>query len=149
MFALLPARQAFGLMPSRMVATCERSCEYFMDDDNGGATTVEARAEFLHQYYFPRLAWAKLTLSPMKTTFFTTGIKILGHQCTKTGRRPSADKIEALLAEVVAYRRAFHLSAHLLRRYRFRFDRVVCDEGHALKTIKSIRPFHSGRSHHR
>ncbi|KAJ5679602.1 hypothetical protein N7462_007846 [Penicillium macrosclerotiorum] len=51
---------------------------------------------FLHQRYFPRLAWAKLTLNPRKTAFFVDRTKILGHECSITGIRPSADKIAAI-----------------------------------------------------
>ncbi|GAQ40884.1 hypothetical protein BA78_7746 [Aspergillus niger] len=51
---------------------------------------------FLHFHYFPRLAWAKLTLNPKKTHFFTSSIGILGHERAKGGLRPSADKITAI-----------------------------------------------------
>lgn len=70
---------------------------YFMDDDQGGASTVEDLLAFLHRRYFPRLAWAGLTLNPKKTTFFSSTIGILGHHCTKTGLRPSIEKIQALM----------------------------------------------------
>jgi hypothetical protein len=35
---------------------------------------------FLAEHYFPRLAWARLTLNPRKTYFFIDEIKILGHK---------------------------------------------------------------------
>ncbi|KAL3247644.1 hypothetical protein ABHI18_012339, partial [Aspergillus niger] len=70
--------------------------DHFMDDDTGGAASVEDLLDFLHSQYFPRLAWARLTLNPKKTTFFTKQVTILGHQCTENGIRPSADKIAAI-----------------------------------------------------
>ena len=35
--------------------------------------------EFLYNYYFPQLVWAKLTLNPAKCTFFINLVKILGY----------------------------------------------------------------------
>lgn len=57
--------------------------EYFMDDDQGGAETFEELVQFLHERYFLRMSWAKLTLNPKKTKFFRTKIGILGHECTR------------------------------------------------------------------
>lgn len=70
---------------------------HFMDDDQGGAESAEELLVFLHLRYFPRLAWSGLTLNPKKTTFFSSSIGILGHNCTKSGLRPSVDKIQALM----------------------------------------------------
>jgi len=35
--------------------------DIFQDDDFGKATTFEALVDWLHNHYFPRLAWASLT----------------------------------------------------------------------------------------
>ena len=67
--------------------------EYFMDDDYGVATGFAAMLWFLHYKYFPRLSWARLTLKPTKTLFFTTTIGLLGYQLNGEGLRPSIDKI--------------------------------------------------------
>ena len=56
--------------------------EFFLDDDQGAAESIEEMLDFLHNSYFPRLAWAGLTLNPKKTRFMTGSMQILGHQCT-------------------------------------------------------------------
>ena len=61
--------------------------DYFVDDDIGGEYSFEILVEFLHTHYFPRLAWAKLTLNPSKCFFFVPKVKILGHQRDKDGIR--------------------------------------------------------------
>ncbi|WP_217551352.1 hypothetical protein, partial [Pantoea sp. GbtcB22] len=38
--------------------------EYFMDDDAAATENMNNMVSFLHQHYFPRLAWAGLTLNP-------------------------------------------------------------------------------------
>ena len=40
--------------------------EHFLDDDVGGATYFDTLLEFLHGHYFPRLAWAMLTLNLLR-----------------------------------------------------------------------------------
>lgn len=74
-------------MPERIVF------DHFVDDDIGGADSFDHLVEFLHEHYFPRLAWAKLTLNPAKCSFFVPRVKILGHQRDKEGIRPSDDKL--------------------------------------------------------
>lgn len=69
--------------------------EHFVDDDFGGAETVEDLITFLHQHYFPRLAWAKLTLNPAKCRFFVGKVGVLGHQRDRHGIRPSEKKLAA------------------------------------------------------
>ncbi|KAJ5559676.1 hypothetical protein N7513_002075 [Penicillium frequentans] len=69
---------------------------FFMDDDFGMATSSEELLKFLHERYFPRLAWAELTLNPKKTVVGCDNTQILGHDCTLTGIRPSIDKLEAV-----------------------------------------------------
>lgn len=71
--------------------------DYFVDDDQGAATDIPSMLHFMHHRYFPRLAWSRLTLHPKKTQFFTSSIGILGHECTTSGLRPSADKVAAIL----------------------------------------------------
>jgi hypothetical protein len=40
--------------------------EYFLDDDMEASVSFEAQFWFLHEIYFPRIAWSKLTLFPAK-----------------------------------------------------------------------------------
>jgi hypothetical protein len=62
-----------------LVALQEVAFEYFMDDDAGAAESMADIITFLHIHYFPRLAWAGLTLNPSKSCFFIKEIEILGH----------------------------------------------------------------------
>lgn len=70
--------------------------EHFVDDDLGGGKTFQDLFNFMHHHYFPRLAWAKLTLNPKKCRFFIAGLSLLGLERTAAGLRPSADKIAAI-----------------------------------------------------
>lgn len=71
--------------------------EYFMDDDYGVATGFPSLYWFLHFKYFPRLSWARLTLKPTKTKFFSRAIDILGYEIQGgVGLRPSIDKVKKL-----------------------------------------------------
>ena len=67
--------------------------EHYMDDDLGGAKTLDALIRFLHDHYFPRLKWARLTLNPKKCAFFIGKVQILGHQRDEKGLRPAEDKL--------------------------------------------------------
>ena len=52
--------------------------KYFVDDDYGGAPSFYQLLTFLHNDYFPRISWAKLTLKPSKSKFFVDHIEPLG-----------------------------------------------------------------------
>lgn len=52
--------------------------KYFCDDDYGAAPTFKQLLQFLHDIYFPRIHWAKLTLKPSKSRFFVPTIGPLG-----------------------------------------------------------------------
>jgi hypothetical protein len=67
--------------------------EYFVDDDMGAAVSFEDQFRFLHDSYFPRIAWSKLTLSPAKSAFFMPRVEGLGFVGGPLGLRPSADKV--------------------------------------------------------
>ena len=67
--------------------------DFFMDDDYGAASTFNALFSFLHEKYFPRINWARLTFKPSKTRFFCTNIELLGYELHPEGLRPSVDKI--------------------------------------------------------
>lgn len=50
----------------------------FLDDDFSNRKTFEDLFIFLFNYYFPRLAWAILTLNSTKYVFGTDTFNILG-----------------------------------------------------------------------
>lgn len=52
--------------------------KYFCDDDYGAAPTFQQLLSFLHDIYFPRIHWARLTLKPSKSRFFVPTIEPLG-----------------------------------------------------------------------
>ena len=52
--------------------------KYFFDDDYGAADTFDQLLQFLHDIYFPRIHWARLTLKPSKSQFFVSNIEPLG-----------------------------------------------------------------------
>ena len=79
--------------PSLDEAMTDAHYQHYLDDDLGGASSFEGLMDFLHNHYFPRLAWAKLTLNPKKCMFFSSKIQILGHQRDELGLRPSVDKL--------------------------------------------------------
>ena len=54
------------------------SFQFFMDDDFGAHRDLFSQWRFLHDGYFPRLAWGRFTLRPKKTGFFLEIIKPLG-----------------------------------------------------------------------
>jgi hypothetical protein len=70
--------------------------EYFVDDHMGASVSFEAQFRFLHESYFPIIAWSKLTLSPAQSSFLmprVNGLKFVGGPL---GLRPSADKVKAI-----------------------------------------------------
>ena len=70
--------------------------EYFVDDDFGAFPDFRSQFAFLHNHYFPRLAWAKLTLQGRKCGFFLDKISPLGYSSDGSGLRPSLDKAGAI-----------------------------------------------------
>lgn len=82
--------------PALSDAMDEVEFAHFLDDDFGGAPTFDRMCMFLHEWYFPRLVWARLTISPKKSRFFAAELRILGHGMDAKGIRPSSDKLAAL-----------------------------------------------------
>ena len=70
--------------------------EYFVDDDFGGFPNFKSQFDFLHNHYFPQLAWAKLSLQGRKCGFFLDKISPLGYSSNGSGLRPSLDKAGAI-----------------------------------------------------
>ena len=50
----------------------------FVDDHMGAATSFEAMFDFLHNEYFPRVAFGPLYLSGKKTHMFTDSLEMVG-----------------------------------------------------------------------
>ena len=46
--------------------------DHCIDDDVGRNDTFKNLMQFLHKKYFPRLAWVKLTINPLKCSFFVS-----------------------------------------------------------------------------
>ncbi|RDW59800.1 hypothetical protein BP6252_12887 [Coleophoma cylindrospora] len=67
---------------------------HFVDDDYGAADTFENLLDFLHDHYFPRVKWAKLTLNPIKSVFASSKITMLGHERSAAGIRPTPGRIK-------------------------------------------------------
>jgi len=70
--------------------------ECFVDDDFGGFESFGEQFDFLHNDYFPRLAWARITLKGSKGGFFLDRINPLGYSSNGSGLRPSLDKVQAI-----------------------------------------------------
>lgn len=70
---------------------------HFVDDDSGGADTLDVMLDFLMTYYFLRLFWANIRLNPAKAFFACDYIKVLGHARTTDRIRPSASKITTMM----------------------------------------------------
>lgn len=51
---------------------------YFFDNDYKAAATFEDLLMLLHEHYFPRIPWRKVTLEPRKCDFFMDRVQALG-----------------------------------------------------------------------
>src|SRR5205807_10439001 len=68
----------------------------FVNDDFSAFPTFAEQFNFLHNYYFPRLSWARITLKGSKCSFFLEKIDPLGYSSDGSGLRPSLDKMRAI-----------------------------------------------------
>ena len=90
-----------GTIPAPDPGPCLNRCtvgafECFVDDDFGAFPSFAAQFDFLHNHYFPRLAWARITLKARKCGFFLDKINPLGFASDGSGLRPSLDKVRAI-----------------------------------------------------
>jgi len=105
-----------GAIPAPDPEPCLNGCsagafECFVDDDFGAHTSFASLFNFLHDHYFPRLLWARITLKDSKSGFFLDNINPLGYESDGSGLRPSIDKVRAIreyprptnLAEIEAF----------------------------------------------
>jgi len=90
-----------GEIPEPYPEPCLDKCttgafEYFVDDDFGAFPDFKTQWDFLHDHYFPRLAWARLTLKGRKCGCFLDKLEPLGYSSNGSGLRPSLDKVGAI-----------------------------------------------------
>ena len=70
---------------------------YFVDDDYGAVDTFDDLMWFLHDWYFPRIYWARWTVKPSKSSFFIPRIDPLGMMVDTQGLRASDKKRDKIL----------------------------------------------------
>lgn len=70
--------------------------ESFVDDYFGAFTSFAEEFDFLHNYNFPRLPGARITLKGNKCGFFLNKMSPLGYASDGSGLRPSLDKVRAI-----------------------------------------------------
>jgi len=90
-----------GYIPAPNPEACLNKCsagafECFVDNHFGAFPSFRSQLNLLHQHYFPRLAWARLTLKGCKCGFFLERISPLGFSSDSSGLRPSLDKVQAI-----------------------------------------------------
>src|SRR5437762_9342352 len=61
----------------------------FMDDHIGGFTDFDSEFKFLHEMYFPRIAFGPVYLSGAKTKAFVRTLELIGFMGSPDGLRPS------------------------------------------------------------
>ena len=86
-----PEPAIFGITESEFGASAYES---FFDCDSGSNETVETQVHFLHNHYFPRIKWARMSLSPKKSAFAINEVECLGFSGGPTGLRPDNKKME-------------------------------------------------------
>ena len=77
---------------TRLKRCTDDAFEYFVDDNFGAFSTFKSQHDFLHNHYFLRLAWAKLTLQGHKCGFFLNKISPPGYARDGIGLRSSLNK---------------------------------------------------------
>lgn len=89
-FGPLPANSAgVARMPSLIGTHGDHAFQVFMDDHAAAATTFEEMFKFLHEEYFPRVAFGPVYLSGHKTVVFGGSLELLGFHGSADGLRPS------------------------------------------------------------
>jgi hypothetical protein len=61
----------------------------YVDDHNTASETFEDHFDFLWKYYFPRIAWAPISLNGKKTSLFMSSMESLGFTVDENGIRPA------------------------------------------------------------
>ena len=76
-------------MPTLIGRFDNHAFQIFMDDHSAAATDFESMFAFLHEQYFPRVAFGPVYLSGPKTKIFAEDLELLGFQGNAEGLRPS------------------------------------------------------------
>jgi hypothetical protein len=76
-------------MPSLIGNHLEGSFTLFMNDHLGGFVDFDVQFRFLHEKYFPRIAFGPVYLSGRKTNAFCNSLDILGFTGSAEGLQPS------------------------------------------------------------
>ncbi len=98
-FGPLPKTQNISRMLTLIGVRAEDSFGIYMDDHIGAAITFDAIYTFLHNSYFPRVAFDPVYLSGKKTKAFMNTLELLGFEGSRGWLRPSAkhcNKIEQM-----------------------------------------------------
>lgn len=96
-FGPLPPTNEVLRMPTIIGTGKNSSFGLYMDDHLGSAKTFEDMIQFLHETYFPRVAFEPVYLTGKKTFAFDDKLDILGFEGTNEGLRPSTkhrDKVK-------------------------------------------------------
>ena len=89
-FGPLPKNtQGAKRMPSIIGRFKDYAFQIFMDDHSAAAKDFESMYNFLHEEYFPRVAFGPIYLSGPKTHVFAENLELLGFHGNAEGLRPS------------------------------------------------------------
>lgn len=89
-FGPIPKSATTEAMPSIIGVQDHAAFTLFMDDHMGAATSFEELFKFLHEQYFPRVAFGPIYLAPHKTHVFTDNLEMVGFSGGLDGIRPAA-----------------------------------------------------------
>ncbi|KAI9771529.1 MAG: hypothetical protein M1840_002149 [Geoglossum simile] len=78
MFGSLPKTTTIPSFPSLIGTHKDSSFSPFMDDHIGGFQDFDSQFTFLHEKYFPRVAFGPVYLSGPKTKAFCTSLDLVG-----------------------------------------------------------------------
>lgn len=95
-FGPLPASSISPALPSIIGNQENSGFSPFMDDHLGGFTDFNAQFDFLHQHYFPRIAFGPVYLSGSKTFAFMENLELIGFTGSSEGLRPSVKHLERM-----------------------------------------------------
>jgi len=98
-FGPLPKTEEVPAMPSLIgeQSNGQEAFSLFMDDHCGSATSFDSMFTFLHEKYFPRVAFGPVYLSGSKTFVFTDSLEMVGFTGGAGGLRPSIKHREKIL----------------------------------------------------
>ncbi len=86
---LPPNSNGVPRMPTEIGQFDDHAFQIFVDDHAASATDFDSMFTFLHERYFPRVAFGPIYLSGHKTSIFGSNLELLGFQGNAEGLRPS------------------------------------------------------------